>query len=683
MNEHNTPFFSIKNYLIFITLLLTSNSSFALSPSEINNGDGFYWSDFTNSDSDSDFATSNSTVNFDSDGSPLDSVTTNINEELDQDLLQNFYNLVPEGQKITQDLLENTFNNIKVKDDETGTVTVKVGFLNEGAGYRNALGYFIYDETILAAINADIENFGRETAIKNHIEHVLIFPNSSKVNSGGSLNQGDQVDLGITLSAGQSIGFFINSNGWSGWEGNQKSSFLFGQPFYTLPQLNPTVGLGNKYHVIFNDESSQSSTSGFFAYGFEDIRTDGGDKDYNDLIFNVEVTPIQAIDNLDKAIKIQSVSDVIENQGILAFEDNWPLTGDYDFNDAVVSYNLTKTIIEETDGTTTTSFLKNIEVDYEIKALGATFHNGLAMRFSSLDLNNVESITLEKTGGSDSNRKLVWPLDTSSMNCDTNHPNKVKVIKADNSAACYPYPLVVDTIRNSTMDDNNLSTQTDWIITLSENLFDELNQGYNREASITEQQGCYFNTSSGTRPCPTGTSANTLKLTITLKDNAIGGTTATPFDETAPFDHFLFASQKGDVYTFPRIPGNSENWWYTFWERDICTADCEIGQPGNRLEIHKTGFNGTARFVDFGQNPNNLSNYNIKAQDMTDANSVSPFITKNNNLPWMLDLPLVWQHPKEGVDMNDAYPSFGEWLANPSANAKWYKSPKANKTITP
>ena len=112
----------------------------------------------------------------------------NISEQLDSYLLDSFYAMVPEGQRVSSDLLENTFNNISVKADFEGEVTVKVAFLNEGAGYKNTLGYFIYPTDTPPQRNA-----------LDEIEHVVIFPNASKVRSGGELHQGDQVDLKINF----------------------------------------------------------------------------------------------------------------------------------------------------------------------------------------------------------------------------------------------------------------------------------------------------------------------------------------------------------------------------------------------------------------------------------------------------------------------------------------------------
>ena len=91
---------------------------------------------------------------------------------------------------------------------------------------------------------------------------------------------------------------------------------------------------------MFRDTLSGSddiNDIGFFAYGFEDIRTDMGDKDFNDLIFNVEVTPLAAV-AVEDVINVKSVKDTEHKEvGKVAFEDNWPMQGDCDFNDAVIA----------------------------------------------------------------------------------------------------------------------------------------------------------------------------------------------------------------------------------------------------------------------------------------------------------------------------------------------------------
>ena len=58
----------------------------------------------------------------------------------------------------------------------------------------------------------------------------------------------------------------------------------------------------------------------------------------------------------------------------LAFEDNWPRKGDYDFNDIMVDYNYTQV-------TNASNELVDIHGSFKLRAIGAGFHNGFAVQF--------------------------------------------------------------------------------------------------------------------------------------------------------------------------------------------------------------------------------------------------------------------------------------------------------------
>ncbi|MFT5378175.1 MAG: hypothetical protein ACI906_005018 [Candidatus Latescibacterota bacterium] len=65
----------------------------------------------------------------------------------------------------------------------------------------------------------------------------------------------------------------------------------------------------------------------------------------------------------------------------IAFEDMWPPQGDYDFNDLVIAH--------KTDFAYSASgALIRADVEVQVRALGALYHNGLALRFTQLDGNN-------------------------------------------------------------------------------------------------------------------------------------------------------------------------------------------------------------------------------------------------------------------------------------------------------
>ncbi len=562
---------------------------------------------------------------FEVDGAPKNLV--DISSRLDADLLTDFYGMVPEGVEVAASLLNSNFSNISVKDDLApgSAVTVKVTFLNEGAGYKNSLGYFIYQTD---APPASIED----------IEHIIIMPNTSKTYSGGSLNSGDQLDLMIQLTAGQSIGFFINSNGWDGTRGKQKSSFLYDQPFYTLESLNPTVGLGQRYHVIFNDtRSSTEGGSGFFAFGFEDILTSTGDKDYNDLIFNVEVTPISAVEDYQEATVIESVSSQVnKKKGVLAFEDNWPLIDDYDFNDAVIAYDITTTL----DGDNNNDSVKSITLIYGIQAIGASFHNGLALRVPGLTESMIETVTLEKT------------LNSSTNVIGAN--SQVTTQLGSGEFVTYDYPLIKD----SEFGDSSVS------FTLSEDLFEELST-FNGDEMVFATPSCMYKTTLSSTKCPASTASATLKLTIDLKINSLLSSSL----GSMPFDHYLFGTHKNNLYPYSRK--NSDSDWFSAWKTHFSNHIASQGPgPGKYLEIHLKEFqSGTNVFEkDFS-----LSDFSgALAIDAKEHSIGNPFISKTGNLPWVLDLPENWRHPKERVDISQAYPNFYNWAGNNETHNDWY-----------
>ena len=69
------------------------------------------------------------------------------------------------------------------------------------------------------------------------------------------------------------------------------------------------------------------------------------------------------------------------DRATLAFEDNWPLMGDYDMNDVVIQYRLAKRQLGDS--------LTHIEIEGEVVAHGASYHNGFAFRLPGLNRDDV------------------------------------------------------------------------------------------------------------------------------------------------------------------------------------------------------------------------------------------------------------------------------------------------------
>lgn len=224
----------------------------------------------------------------------------------------------------------------------TALADVWVTFVHEGAGYKNTLGYYVYDT-------------GNPPTTLSQIDTITyLFPNTSFVNSGGGLRSGDKVLVG-RFPAGKSIGWVLLANAWANTGVNSNA-----QKFYSNKQLNPESAAYKQHHVLLYDDINK-----LFLVGFEDqFRENGGsDNDFNDLVYYVTSNPVTAIntqgvnpvdqpgdadgdgvsDVYDRfpnnpALAYLNVFPAANTFGTLAYEDLWPGEGDYDMNDLVLDY---------------------------------------------------------------------------------------------------------------------------------------------------------------------------------------------------------------------------------------------------------------------------------------------------------------------------------------------------------
>ncbi len=275
---------------------------------------------------------------------------------------------------------------------------VWVSFLHEGAGYQNSVGYFTYTGDV-------------PPVTKIGLSEIILFPNSSFYNSGGSnngLRTGDSVYLG-RFPAGTHIGFVLVSNGFSSSTGvktNQDTDWIF----YTLSGLNAETQASLKPHtVLFYDQVTHSA-----VLGMEDIlRTNAScDHDFNDVLITVNSNPVEAItssllrplpspsdrdkdgvldanddypDDPARAFNITYPSK--DNWGTLAFEDMWPTQGDYDMNDLVMRYQITQ--VEDSQGR-----VKDLEMTMQIQARGASRTSGFGVELTNVVPSALDSATM-------------------------------------------------------------------------------------------------------------------------------------------------------------------------------------------------------------------------------------------------------------------------------------------------
>ncbi|MDB0601563.1 DUF4114 domain-containing protein [Tenacibaculum maritimum] len=152
----------------------------------------------------------------------------------------------------------------------TQTTDVYMTFVDEGAGFRNVIGFYTYDINNPPATAPSDE------------EITIIFPNNSKWGSGGGLQTGDKVKLG-TFNAGTGIGFILISNGWNG---NQVTYGYW--RLYSNPNFNPETDVSKRHHnVLIKDNDNE-----LIILGYEDIHREHSwcDHDFNDALYYITAT---------------------------------------------------------------------------------------------------------------------------------------------------------------------------------------------------------------------------------------------------------------------------------------------------------------------------------------------------------------------------------------------------------
>jgi hypothetical protein len=200
-------------------------------------------------------------------------------------LLTDIYKLFPGGKNNYKSLPElflptNTKNIILKKESE-----VYITFLDEVADWRNSMGYYTY-------------NLSDPPTSAEQLKKYILYPNVSKLNEGGGLNQGDMVRIGTgKFPANTVIGFYLIARGW---KNGMVTNGLY--THYTNTEFNPAQ---YQQHTLFLHEACNE-----LVMTFEDIsmadKLSYSDNDFNDLIFVVT-------DNRDPEHKTPSTAFDVTN----------------------------------------------------------------------------------------------------------------------------------------------------------------------------------------------------------------------------------------------------------------------------------------------------------------------------------------------------------------------------------
>jgi len=327
---------------------------------------------------------------YDSQGVPF--YLTPARDVITQDLLDLVNTSLPEGEQVPVDNPQYIADSVNADTRLRDSASIWVTFVHEGAGYRNALGYYTYDMDNPPATSDDIDSL------------YIIFPNASYAGAGGGLVSGDKVYLG-DFPANTGIGWFLVENGWN--SGAQAVNNV-PQTKFSNKDFNDYTTEPNRSHVALLKDTDRE----ILLLGMEDITRPGGDKDFNDAVFYITANPFTAIitDNLaetQRAAGPDDDSDGVVNPnddypndpnrafdvfypgenafGTVAFEDLWPFRGDYDMNDMVVDYNYHLV-------TNTANRAIEINATLIVKAVGAGMNSGFGFVLD-VDPNTISSVT--------------------------------------------------------------------------------------------------------------------------------------------------------------------------------------------------------------------------------------------------------------------------------------------------
>ncbi len=308
-----------------------------------------------------------------------------------------------------------------------GDCHIWVSFLKEGASLNNTMGYFWYPTGNPPLDSSSVQ------------KRVVVYPNCSadpanqnnstySWSGGGALYDGFKVKLLYyngtnwtdVFPTGVTVGWFLVTNGYGGAKRTPDNSGLDNRWYqfpsqYSLRGLN---GAGMAQNVMFFDQVSKKIVLGFEDIGRGNTKPPSSgtsDSDMNDVLFIVSADPIANV-NTDVLKRFKEDSDDdgdgVKNKdddyptdplrafdnyspgkaiyGSLAFEDNWPASGDYDFNDLVMDYNVRYV-------TNAQGLIKDIIPSFKVKAIGATNRNGFAIEIPGSP-SNVASVTTTYSG---------------------------------------------------------------------------------------------------------------------------------------------------------------------------------------------------------------------------------------------------------------------------------------------
>ena len=206
------------------------------------------------------------------------------------------------------------------------------------------------------------------------------FPLSDDVTDGNddedgvSYVTGMEVGMTAMLQVESSATGYVNA--WVDFDGNG----VFGSDEKIISAQAVAAGSNTISYTVPQWADAGSTWSRFRLSSTAEIGATGGVSDGEVEDYNVDIT--------EPNVSVRYYPSASE-WATIAFEDNWPLMGDYDFTDLVVNYRISEYLQGEQ--------VIRVKIEGQIAAVGASFHNGFAFHLPGVDRANVDEQSIRYT----------------------------------------------------------------------------------------------------------------------------------------------------------------------------------------------------------------------------------------------------------------------------------------------
>lgn len=288
-------------------------------------------------------------------------------------------------------------------------------------GYASLL-YYNYEAGELTS-NADFYKGENGSLDDTGTRLTMIYPNASSVYCASGIKvqllywDKNKGEYSTVFPKNTHVGFVFARSAYKelGTAIDKAGSYWFAQPlnasiinhnypkyelFYSTPCLNGK-GINKSNAIIRACPDYNCLIAGMDARYWDDTDKNN-DRDYNDVLFKIVANPPKGI-TPEHDIDPEPVSPFDAQHGTLAFEDRWPVRGDYDFNDLVINYTYKRI-------KSTSSGIDKVQLSLKPVARGGIKESGFGIElpFSAGQISDVSGATLENPGSGENAVLIVW-----------------------------------------------------------------------------------------------------------------------------------------------------------------------------------------------------------------------------------------------------------------------------------